>query len=111
VGHASALAAAFVLLLAGAALAQDTSREDLRQAPASRQVTSVAYCAGEYTIGLADGSTRKFGERDLRFATDSSSFGPLAGRIVLIRTGRVGDRAIVVFVGPGDLMSTVRVRC
>jgi hypothetical protein len=110
-GRASALAASFALLLAGTAIAQEGSREDLRQAPASRQVTSVAYCAGQYTLDFADGSTRKFGERDLRFATDSSPFGPPEGRVVLIPTGRVGDRAIVVFVGPRDLASTLRTRC
>jgi hypothetical protein len=104
-------AVALALLLGGTALAQETSMEDLRLAPASRQVTSVVYCAGQYTIGFADGSVRKFGERDLRFATDSSPFGPPVGRVVLIPTGRVGDRAIVVFVGPGDIAAAVRVRC
>jgi hypothetical protein len=58
-------AMALALLLGATTLAQETSMEDLRLAPASRQVP----------------------------------------------TGRVGDRAIVVFVGPGDLAGAVRVRC
>ena len=108
---AGSLAVALALLPGGTTLAQEASMEDLRLAPASRQVTSVVYCAGQYTIGLADGSARKFGERDLRFATDSSPVGPPPGRVVLLPTGRVGDRAIVVFVGPADLAGAVRVRC
>ena len=55
------MGAALGLLLGGRALAQQPSMEDLKQAPASRQVTSVAYCRGEYTVGLSDGSVRKFG--------------------------------------------------
>jgi len=70
------MGAALGLLLGRGALAQQPSMEDLKQAPASRQVTSVAYCRGEYTVALSDGSVRKFGERDLRFATDSSALGP-----------------------------------
>jgi cytochrome c len=82
--------------------------EDLKQAPASRQIVPVAYCRGEYAVGLADGSVRKFGERDLRFATDSSALGPPPGRAVLVPTGRVGDRAIVVVVGPAEMAGAVR---
>jgi len=99
--------AAFV----SAATAQQPTMEDLKQAPPARQVTSVSYCRGQYTVGLADGSSRTFGERDLRFATDSSPMGPVAGRAVLVPTGRVGDRAIVVFVGPGEMAAAVRTDC
>jgi hypothetical protein len=44
------MGAALGLLLGGVPLAQQPSMEDLKQAPASRQVTSVAYCRGEYTV-------------------------------------------------------------
>jgi len=97
--------------LVAAASAQQATMEDLKQAPAARQVTSVAYCRGQYTVSLADGSARTFGERDLRFATDSSPLGPVAGRPVLVPTGRVGDRVIVVFVGPGEMTAAVRASC
>lgn len=105
------MGAALGLLLGRGALAQQPSMEDLKQAPASRQVTSVAYCRGEYTVALSDGWVRKFGERDLRFATDSSALGPPPGRAVLEPTGRVGDRALVVFVGPVEMAAAVRVGC
>jgi len=97
--------------LVATAAAQQPTMEDLKQTPAARQVTSVAYCRGQYTVSLADGSARTFGERDLRFATDSSPLGPVAGRAVLVPTGRVGDRAIVVFVGPGEMTAVVRASC
>lgn len=85
--------------------------EDLRQAPPDRQVKAVGYCGGQYTISFVDGSSRKFGERDVRFATDSSPLGPVAGRPVLVPTGRVGDRALVVFVGPGAMTAMIRASC
>lgn len=109
--RASALAVVFVGLICGAAAAQPPVMEDLRQAPADRQVKAVGYCGGEYTIDFVDGSSRKFGERDVRFATDSSPLGPGAGRPVFVPTGRVGDRALVVFVGPGEMTAMIRASC
>ena len=109
--HASALAAVCVGFLCGTAAAQQPAMEDLGQAPADRQVKAVGYCGGQYTIGFVDGSSRKLGERDVRFATDSSPLGPAAGRPVLVPTGRVGDRALVVFVGPGEMTVMIRASC
>ena len=109
--RASALAAVCVGFLYSAAAAQQPPMEDLQQAPADRQVKAVGYCGGEYTIDFVDGSSRKFGERDVRFATDSSPLGPVAGRPVLVPTGRVGDRALVVFVGPGEMSAMIRASC
>jgi cytochrome c len=76
-----------------------------------RQVVSVGYCGGQYTIGFADKSSRKFGERDLRFATDSSALGPPTGRPVLVPTGLVGDRTLVVFAEPKELATFIHVTC
>ena len=107
--RASALSAVFVGLLCSAAAAQQPTMEDLRQAPPDRQVKAVGYCGGQYMIGFVDGSSRKFGERDVRFATDSSPLGPVAGRPVLVPSGRVGDRALVVFVG--EMTAMLRASC
>jgi cytochrome c len=109
--HPSALAAVCVGLLCATAAAQQATMEDLRQAPPDRQVKAVGYCRGQYTIGFVDRSSRKFGERDVRFATDSSPLGPVAGRPILVPTGRVGDRALVVFVGPGEMSAMIRASC
>lgn len=102
---------ALVTLVPGAAVAQDVRMEDLKRAPSSRQVESVRYCGGRYTVTLRDGSSRDFGERDLRFATDSGPLGPMAGTPVIVPAGRAGDRAIVIFVEPGELRSAIRIAC
>ncbi len=109
--RAGVLATMFLGLLGGVAAAQQPAMEDLKQAPINRQVKGLGFCSGQYTIDFADGSTRKFGERDLRFATDSSPQGPLAGRPVLVPTGRVGDRALVIFVAPGEMTAMLRASC
>jgi hypothetical protein len=36
---------------------------------------------------------------------------PPPGRAVLVPTGRVGDRALVVFVGPAEMATAVRLGC
>jgi hypothetical protein len=64
----SAVAAVCVGLLWGAAAAQQPTTEELRQVPPDRRVKAVRYCGGQYTVSFADGSPRKFGERDVRFA-------------------------------------------
>ncbi|HUO65187.1 MAG TPA: hypothetical protein VMT97_15835, partial [Terriglobales bacterium] len=109
--RASALVALFVGLLGDVAGAQPPTMEDLRHAPPDRQVKTLGYCGGQYTIEFADGSSRRFGERDVRFATDSSPLGPVAGRPVLVPTGRVGDRALVIFVGPREMTAMIRAGC
>jgi len=72
--------------LAGAAFcsavaAQQPTMEDLKQAPAARQVTSVAYCRGQYTVSLADGSARTFGEL-AALTTDLPAVGEATGAAV-----------------------------
>jgi cytochrome c len=107
----SALAAVLVVVFSGGAAAQQPAMDDLRQAPPDRQVKAVGYCGAQYTIGFVDGSSRKFGERDLRFATDSSPLGPGPGRPVFVPTGRVGDRGLVVFVTPAEMTAMIRAGC
>lgn len=114
-GRASALSALIiglaVWLLWSAAGAQQPTMEDLRHVPRDRQVKAVGYCGGQYTIGFVNGTSRKLGERDLRFATDSSPLGPAAGRPVFVPTGRVGDRGLVVFVAPAEMTAMIRAGC
>ncbi len=109
--RASALAAGLVGLTCGPAAAQQPAMENLKQAPGDRQVLSVRYCRGRYVLGFADGSGRDFAERDLRFATDSSPLGPLAARPVLVPTGRVGDRALIIFAEPREIRTLIRDGC
>jgi hypothetical protein len=103
---------AFALIAAvGAGPAPDERLEDLRQAPSARQVPAVEYCRGRYDVKLGDGSRRPFKERDLRSGTASGARGPGAGHGVLVPTGRVGDRALVIFSEPDDIRSFVRKAC
>ena len=96
---------------AAPARAQSTGPEDLRALPAERQITAVGYCAGLYRVRLADGSEREFKEYDVSFKTDTTSLGPLAGKPALVPTGRLGDRAIVVFGRLEELRTLVVPRC
>ena len=41
----------------------------------------------------------------------SSALGPPPDRAVLVPTGRVGDRALGVFVGPVEMAAAARVGC
>lgn len=109
---ASGLAAlACLTVVAASARGQATGPEDLRAVPAARQVAAVAYCAGLYRVRLADGAEREFKEYDLSFKTDSTPLGPPVGKPALVPTGRLGDRAIVVFGRLEELRTMVAPRC
>jgi cytochrome c len=95
----------------GAALAQSGHAEDLSRLPASRQVTRVSYCAGQYRVRLGDGAARDYKEYDLSFKTDSTALGPPAGTPALVPTGSLGDRAIVVFARPEELRAMLDPTC
>lgn len=86
-----------VLLAAGTVVAHNRPVADLKNLPEGQQVVTVAFCRGEYDVSLADGNTRKFKEYDLAFKSDSGANGPNPGTPVLVPTGRVRDRAFIVF--------------
>jgi hypothetical protein len=104
-------AAAITLASFGAADAQSWPVVNLKELPPSQQVQGVAYCRGAYDVSLGDGSARRFKEYDLAFKTDSSPHGPSPARPALVPTGRVGDRAVVVFADLDELRRTVKVTC
>jgi hypothetical protein len=95
----------------GAAVGQDRPTSNLREVPPHQEVTSVGYCRGRYDVSLRDGSRRAFKEYDLAFKIDSSPTGPVASRPALVPTGRVGDRAVVVFAGVDELRRAVAEVC
>ncbi|WP_235885747.1 hypothetical protein [Bradyrhizobium niftali] len=53
---------------------------DLKKLEPSKHVTALTYCHDTYRVTTADGKTRAFWERNLRFRTDSSSAGPEKAR-------------------------------
>jgi len=85
--------------------------ENLNDPSPGRTVKSVTYCRGEYEVSLGDGSVRRFKEYDLAFKTDTSPSGPPAARPALVPTGRVGDRAFVIFADLDELRRLPKAFC
>ena len=86
-------------------------RTNLKQADPNTQVTAITYCGDTYALKTAAGATHKFWEFNLRFKTDSSSYGPSSGRPVIAGAGMQGDRASVVFSSPGEISTFIKQSC
>jgi cytochrome c len=83
----------------------------LKKLDPARHVTGVTYCHDTYRVTTADGKTRAFWERNLRFRTDSSEVGPEKGAPALMPAGMMGDRASVIFAAPEEIAKTIEARC
>ncbi|NOJ40668.1 c-type cytochrome [Bradyrhizobium australiense] len=75
------------------------------------QVKTISYCRDTYRVTTADGKTRAFWERNLRFRTDTSKEGPEQDAPALLPAGMMGDRAAVIFSAPEEIMKFVERRC
>lgn len=82
-------------------------RPDLKQAPPRAQVTAIEHCGDTYSIKTAAGSTDKLWEFNVRLKTDSSKFGPLPGKPVVLGAGMRGDRVSIIFSAPGEISKFV----
>jgi len=78
--------------------------------PAS-QVKVITYCRDSYRVTTADGKTRAFWERNLRFMTDSSKDGPDKGAPAIMPAGMMGDRAAVIFAAPDEITKMIEPGC
>jgi cytochrome c len=78
--------------------------------PADR-VQGINHCGDTYKVTTADGKTRDFWERNLRFKTDVSEDGPQRGAPAIVGAGMVGDRADVIFAVPEEISSFIRHEC
>jgi cytochrome c len=96
-----------VAVMSSAAWAQP-GPSDLKALAPGQQVSFVRYCRGMYEVALKDGSVRTFKEFDLGFKTDTSARGPTAAAPALVPTGRVGDRAFVIFAGLDELKTWLK---
>ena len=85
--------------------------QDLKKLGADRQVQSIRYCRDTYHVTTANGQTNDFWEANLRFKTDSSNTGPVAGKPVILRAGMVGDRASVFFAAPDEISTFIKHQC
>jgi cytochrome c len=74
-------------------------------------VKAITYCRDTYRVTTAEGKTRAFWERNLRFRTDSSKDGPEKGSPAIMPAGMMGDRASVIFSGPEEITKMIEPRC
>jgi len=84
---------------------------DLKKVGPDKQVISIRICRDSYFVTTADGSTADFWEPNLRFKTDSSDTGPLAGKPVILPAGMMGDRASVFFASPDEITPFIKHQC
>jgi cytochrome c len=75
------------------------------------QVKSIRYCRDTYRVTTADGKTRAFWERNLRFMVDSSKDGPEKGVPAIMPAGMMGDRAAVIFAAPEEINTIIEKQC
>jgi cytochrome c len=84
---------------------------NLKNLEPGKQVKTITYCHDTYRVTTADGKTRPFWERNLRFMTDSSKDGPDKGAPAIMPAGMLGDRASVIFAAPEEITRAVETRC
>jgi cytochrome c len=85
--------------------------QDLKKLGADRQVEAIRYCRDTYYVTTADGKTADFWEANLRFKTDSSNAGPIAGKPAILPAGMMGDRASVFFASPEEISTFIKHQC
>jgi cytochrome c len=84
---------------------------NLKSLDSARQVKAITYCHDSYRVITANGKTRHFWERNLRFMTDSSKDGPESGAPAIMPAGMLGDRAAVIFAAPEEITRMIEARC
>lgn len=84
---------------------------NLRKLEPGQQVNAITYCHDTYRVATADGKTRAFWERNLRFKTDSSEEGPDKGAPAIMPAGMMGDRASVIFADPEEIARFIAKHC
>lgn len=86
-------------------------RAQLKQTSPDAHVVSATYCRDTYVLRTASGTTQRIWEFNLRLKTDSSPYGPQAGKPVLVGSGMMGDRASLVFSSPAEIGRFVKEAC
>ncbi|WP_458761312.1 c-type cytochrome [Afipia sp. TerB] len=84
---------------------------NLKKIEPIRQVRALTHCRDTYRVATADGKTRAFWERNLRFMTDSSKDGPKKDVPAIMPAGMMGDRAAVIFANPDEIGKFIRQQC
>lgn len=84
---------------------------NLKKLDPQDRVQAIRHCNDTYRVTTADGKTRDFWERNLRFKTDSSSEGPEKGAPAILGAGMQGDRASVIFSTPEEISGFITHPC
>ena len=84
---------------------------NLKKLEPGQQVKAITHCRDTYRVTTADGKTRAFWERNLRFRTDSGQEGPEKGAPAITPAGMMGDRAAVIFAAPEEIAKMIESRC
>ena len=84
---------------------------NLKSLEPNKWVKAITYCRDTYRVTTADGKTRAFWERNLRFRTDSSKDGPEKDAPAIMPAGMMGDRAAVIFAAPEEINKMIEPRC
>jgi cytochrome c len=83
---------------------------NLKSLEPNKRVKAITYCRDTYRVSTADGKTRAFWERNLRFMTDSSQNGPEKGAPAIMPAGMMGDCAAVM-AAPEEINKMIEARC
>ena len=84
---------------------------NLKNLGPDRRVQKITHCGDTYRVTTAEGKTRDFCERNLRFKTDVSDDGPQKGAPALVAAGMKGDRADVIFTAPEEISGFIAAQC
>jgi cytochrome c len=84
---------------------------NLKSLEPNKRVKAITHCHDTYRVTTADGKTRHFWERNLRFVTDSGKDGPESGAPAIMPAGMLGDRAAVIFAAPEEITKMIEARC
>jgi cytochrome c len=95
----------------GGMMGGDGRDPNLKNLEPNKRVKAITYCRDTYRVTTADGKTRAFWERNLRFRTDSSKDGPEKDAPAIMPAGMMGDRASVIFAAPEEIAKMIEARC
>ena len=84
---------------------------NLKKLAPDERVQAITHCRDTYRVTTADGKTRAFWERNLRFKTDVSEDGPQKGAPAIVAAGMMGDRADVIFSEPEEISGIISPGC
>jgi cytochrome c len=84
---------------------------NLKKIEPDERVQKITHCRDTYHVTTADGKTRDFWERNLRFKTDVSDDGPQKGAPAIVAAGMMGDRADVIFAAPEEISGFISPQC